>query len=63
MLCLAGLIIPVFARAESVDFLRSTGKIYSVVGVIVIIFIGIIIFLIRLDNKLSKLENHINNEQ
>lgn len=63
MLCLTGLIIPVFARAASVDFLRSTGKIYSVVGVIVIIFIGIIIFLIRLDNKLSKLENHINNEQ
>ena len=60
---LAGMFLPFFARAESVDFLRSTGKIYSVVGVIVIIFIGIIIFLIRLDTKLSKLENHINNEQ
>jgi len=45
------------------DFLRSTGKIYSVVLVIAIIFIGIVFFLFRLDNKLTKLENHIKNEQ
>ncbi len=49
------------AQSQSVDFLRSTGKIYSVVLVILIIFIGIIIFLYRLDNKLTKLENHIKN--
>lgn len=51
------------AGLESLDFLRSTGKIYAVVAVIAIIFIGIVIFLFRLDNKLTKLENQIKNEQ
>jgi len=52
-------------RAESVaiDFLRSTGKIYSVIAVIVVIILGIAFFLYRIDNKLTKLENQINNEQ
>jgi uncharacterized membrane protein YkvI len=53
----------VMAQGDSLDFLRSTGKIYSVVAVIAAIFIGIIIFLYRLDTKLTKLENHIKNEQ
>jgi CcmD family protein len=44
------------------DFLRNTAKIYVVVGVIAIVFIGIVIFLIRLDKKLTKLENQIKNE-
>jgi len=51
------------ASAQSLDFLRSTGKIYSVVAVILVIFIGIGFFLYRLDNKLTKLEKQINNEQ
>lgn len=63
LLILLTVMVPGLMKAESNDFLRSTGKIYSVVAVIAIIFIGIAIFLIRLDNKLSKLENHINNEQ
>ena len=52
-------------RAESpaIDFLRSTGKIYSVIAVIVVILLGIAFFLYRMDNKLTKLENQINNEQ
>lgn len=49
------------AQGQALDFLRSTGKIYSVVLVILIIFIGIIAYLYRLDNKLTKLENHIKN--
>jgi CcmD family protein len=36
--------------------MRSNGKIYVVVAVLTTIFIGIIIYLIRLDRKLSKLE-------
>ncbi len=39
------------------QMLRSNGKIYVVVSVLVIIFIGIIIYLIRLDRKISKLEH------
>ncbi|KAA2241453.1 CcmD family protein [Chitinophaga agrisoli] len=39
------------------EMLRSNGKIYVVVVVLVIIFIGIILYLIRLDRKISKLEH------
>jgi hypothetical protein len=52
----------IFANGNDVDFLRSTGKIYSVIAVVVVIFIGLAIFLWRIDNKLSKLENHIKDE-
>jgi CcmD family protein len=38
------------------DEMRSNGKIYVVVAVLVTIFIGIILYLIRLDRKLTKLE-------
>ena len=51
--------IVLFAQDEPVtmaDKLRSNGKIYVVVAVILIIFAGIIIYLIRLDRKISKLE-------
>lgn len=41
------------------DFMRNTGKIYVVVAVIVLIFIGIVFYLIRLDSKISKLEKII----
>lgn len=49
------------AQGQSLDFLRSTGKIYSVVLVILIILAGFFMYLYRLDNKLTKLENHIKN--
>lgn len=47
------------------DFMRSIGKIYVVVAVIVVLFIGIFIFLLNIDRKLSKLETQIfkDNEQ
>ena len=38
------------------DEMRSNGKIYVVVAVLVTIFIGIIIYLIHLDRKLTRLE-------
>lgn len=41
------------------DFLRSIGKIYVVVAVIVAVFIGIVVFLIYLDRRLTKLEDQI----
>ncbi len=52
----------VFAQAESHDFLRNTGKIYVVVGVVLILFLGIIIYLVRLERKIRKIENLLNNE-
>ncbi len=51
------------AESGSIDFLRSTGKIYSVVAVIAVIFIGLVWYLFRLDNKLTKLEKEIYNEE
>lgn len=41
------------------DFMRSSGKIYVVVAVIVAVFIGIVIFLVYLDRRLTKLEHQI----
>ena len=44
------------AQQTSLDYMRSTGKIYVVIAVVVVIFLGIFFFLIRLDKKLTKLE-------
>lgn len=55
--------INLLADSAAVDFLRSTGKIYSVVAVIVAIFIGLVLYLYRLDKKLTNLENQIKDEQ
>ena len=53
---------PLFAQGsdiEMADAMRQDGKIWVVVGVIVLIFIGIITYLISLDAKISKLEKQI----
>ncbi len=47
---------------EMADKLREDGKIWVVVGVIVLIFIGIITYLIRLDRKISRLEKQVRKE-
>jgi Kef-type K+ transport system membrane component KefB len=36
--------------------LRSSGKIYVVIGVILIIFFLIVLYLVRIDRKITKLE-------
>ena len=41
----------------------SNGKIYVVVSVISIIFIGIILFLIRIDRRLSKTEKELKDKE
>lgn len=41
---------------EPTDFMRSEGKIYVVIAVIVVIVLGIFIYLINLDRKIKKLE-------
>ncbi len=48
-----------FFQSENPDFARGIGKIYIVVTVIVAMFLGVVFFLILLDNKLTKLENQI----
>lgn len=50
----------VFAQAENkvemADILRSSGKIYVVVATIAVVFIGIVLFLINIDRKITRLE-------
>ncbi len=52
-----------FAQSANYDMMRSMGKMYVVVAVVVSIFIGIVIYLIRLDKKLTRLEKQINNNE
>ncbi len=41
---------------EMADSLRSSGKIYVVVLVISVVFIGLVIYLFSIDNRLKKIE-------
>lgn len=41
---------------EMADALRANGKIYVVVAVLMVIFIGIVVYLVRIDRKLSRIE-------
>lgn len=41
---------------EMATLMRSNGKIYVVVAVIVVILIGVLLYLISIDRKLSRLE-------
>lgn len=44
---------------DMADAMRADGKIYVLVGVIVLIFAGITVYLISTDRKISKLEKNI----
>ena len=60
-ICFAILIIALHAQdkanePEMANTFRSNGKIYVVVAVILTIFAGIIIYLIHLDRKMSRIE-------
>ena len=44
---------------EMADALRASGKIYVVVLVLVIIVTGLLVYLIRLDGKVSRLEREV----
>jgi CcmD family protein len=39
------------------DFMRETGKINVVVAVILVIFLGIVWYLVRLERRLTKIEH------
>jgi len=46
-------------QPEMADALRASGKIYVVVLVIVIILSGLLVYLVRLDRKVSQLEREV----
>lgn len=52
-------VLPIYAQDETVemaDLMYSSGKIYVVVAVLLVIFLGITGYLITIDKKVSKLE-------
>lgn len=56
---LALMLLPFLTLASEVDMadtMRSNGKIFVVVGVIAIIFAGLVVYLVTLDRRLSKIE-------
>ncbi|GCC52448.1 CcmD family protein [Chryseotalea sanaruensis] len=44
------------AEVEMADTMRANGKIYVVVGIILIVLLGFIAYLFMLDRKLNRLE-------
>lgn len=54
--------LPVLLTAQPVemaDTMRSEGKIYVVVAILLLIFAGLIAYLVMLDRKISKLEKKL----
>ena len=47
------------SRPEMAEALRQSGKIYVVVAVIAVVLTGLLLFLISLDRKLSRLEKEV----
>ena len=43
-------------QTEMADLMRSNGKIYVVTAVIITIFAGIVIYLVRIERKMNRLE-------
>lgn len=48
-----------YGQAEMADTMRSEGKIYVVVAIILIVLAGIFAYLFSLDKKVKKLEDEI----
>lgn len=44
---------------EMADVMRDNGKIYVVVAVVLILFVGIVLYLVMLDKKISRLEKEM----
>lgn len=44
-------------QPEMADVMRSNGKIYVVVAIIVIVLVGLVAYLFTLDRKITRLEN------
>ena len=47
------------STVEMADQMRADGKIYVLVGIILIIFAGMVVYIINTDRKISKLEKNL----
>jgi CcmD family protein len=51
--------LSVFAQdVEMADTMRSSGKIYVVIGTVVIVFAGLAVYLFSMDGRLKKMEKN-----
>ena len=51
------LILPALVSAQaSQNLMYSSGRIYVVIAVILLIFVGFILYLVRIDKKVKKME-------
>ncbi len=48
---------------EMADQMRADGKIYVVVGVLLIILIGFLLYLVSIDKKLKRLEKEVEQDK
>ena len=58
---LALILFTFFANAQDVtmaDVMKENGKIYVVIAVMLTILAGLVLYLVRLDRKISKLEKN-----
>jgi CcmD family protein len=56
MLCFVAVNAQNRQDVEMADTMRSSGKIYVVIGTIVIVFTGLAIYLFSIDRRLKKIE-------
>lgn len=49
-------------EVEMADTMRSNGKIFVIVAIILIVLAGLILYLFLLDRKISRLEKEIHNK-
>ena len=58
--CLLGINLLVMAQGDKpvqmADTMRSNGRIYVVIAVILTILVGLVLYIVRLDKKISRLE-------
>jgi hypothetical protein len=47
-----------YKKPQMAELMRSNGKIYVVVTVLLIILVGLFIYLVQLDRKISRLEKN-----
>jgi hypothetical protein len=52
-----------YLSGADADFMRSMGKMYVVVGVLLLLFLGIVFYLIMIDRRLTKFENQIKSDE
>jgi hypothetical protein len=51
--------MPVAEPVEMADMMRAEGKIYVVVAIVLMLFAGLVAYLVHIDRKISRLEKEV----